>query len=104
MTAQSRGGDIARQFEGINGSPQYLGTIQSTGTNVISNLSGAIRKSMRLMVQPDAAGYIMPANAPVTPTTPNVTNSATNGVKLAADEKFYICLSQDDNVQSAQNG
>lgn len=37
------------------------------------------------MVQPDAAGYINPANHATTPVAPNVTNSATNGVKLAAD-------------------
>lgn len=56
-----RGLPIDQHFERINGSPQYLGTVQSTGTNVISNLSSQIQKGMRLMVQPDGAGFIMPA-------------------------------------------
>ena len=50
---------------------------------------------MRLMVQPDAAGYVNPGNNAVTPFAPNVVNSAVNGVKLSADEKYYICLRGD---------
>ena len=104
MASGSRGGGIAQQFEGINGSPQYLGTIQSTGANVISSLSGVITKGVRLMVQPDAAGYINPGNHATTPFAPNVTNSAVNGVKLSADEKYYLCLAADDNVAYNING
>lgn len=52
---------------------------------MISSLSGAILKGMRLMVQADAAGYINPGNHATTPVAPNVTNSAVNGVKLSAD-------------------
>lgn len=100
----ARGLGIDKSFEQMNGSPEYLGTIQSTGTNVISNLSGAITKGMRLMVQADAAGYINPANHATTPVTPNVTNSAVNGVKLAADEKYFIGLAADDNLANAING
>lgn len=93
MQAQGdRGLPIDQHFEKINGSPQYLGTIQSTGTNVISNLTSLIKKGYKLMVQPDAAGYILGSDNASTPTT---TNSATTGVKLAADEKYYICLKSD---------
>lgn len=104
MGSQGRGGGQAQQFEQINGSPQYLGTIQSTGTNVISNLSGLITKGMRLLVQPDAAGYIMPANHATVPFAPNVTNSAVNGCKIIVDEKFYILLATDDNAAYNLNG
>ena len=100
----ARGLGIDKSFEQMNGSPEYLGTIQSTGTNVISNLSGAITKGMRLMVQPDAVGYISPANHDTTPVAPNVTNAIANGVKLAADQKYYIGLAADDNVANGING
>jgi hypothetical protein len=81
-----------QHFEKINGSPQYLGTIQSTGSNVISNLSSAIQKGYRLLVQPDATGYLLASDSATVPTT---VNSATTGVKLSGDEKFYICLKSD---------
>ena len=81
----ARGLGIDKSFEQMNGSPQYLGTIQSTGTNVISSLTGVITKGMRLLVQPDAAGYISPGNHASAPAAPNVVNSSTTGVKLAAD-------------------
>ena len=103
-STSGRGLGIHQQFEQINGSPAYLGTIQSTGTNVISNLSGAIVKGMRLMVQPDAAGYVLGANHATTPFAPCVTQTAANGVKVAADEKFYLCLDDDDNKQHNING
>lgn len=95
-----RGLPMGKHFEKINGAPQYLGTIQSTGTNVISNLSGAIQKGYRLMVQPDAPGYIMPSNHATTPVAPDVTQTSANGVKLAADEKYYIGLTGDSNYGS----
>lgn len=50
------------------------------------------------MVQPDAAGYINPANNSTTPFAPNVVNSAVNGVKLSADEKYYLCLAADERA------
>jgi hypothetical protein len=52
------------------------------------------------MVQPDATGYINPGNHATTPVAPNVTNSATNGVKLSADEKYYLCLAPNDGPSS----
>ncbi len=100
-TSQSRGGGIAQQIEQLNGSHEYLGTIQSTGTNVISNLTSQIVKGGRYLVQADAPGYINPGNHATTPVVPNVTNSAVNGLKLAADEKYLICLAQDDAPGSA---
>lgn len=87
-----RGLPINEHFEKINGSPQYLGTIQSTGTNVISNLTSQIQKGFRLMVQPDGIGFVLGSDSA---TVPSVVNSATTGVKLGVDEKFYICLESD---------
>lgn len=81
----ARGLGIAQSFTQINGSPQYLGTIQSTGTNVISNISGTLKKGMQLLVQPDADGYISPANHASAPVAPNVTNSTINGLLIVAD-------------------
>jgi hypothetical protein len=86
----SRGLNVHQIMEQLNGSPQYLGTIQSTGANVISNLSGAIRPGDRLLVQPDASGFILGADNATTPTT---VNSATTGLRIDALEKFYITLS-----------
>jgi len=89
----ARGLGISQQFEQINGSPQYIGTIQSTGANVISNITSLIRPGDRLLLQPDAVGYFHGADSPSTPT---VTNSSTTGVKLASDEKAYICLRSEE--------
>lgn len=50
------------------------------------------------MVQPDGPGYFSPANHATVPFAPNVVNSAANGVKLAADEKFFITLANDDSA------
>lgn len=91
---------IQQEFAALNGSPQYLGTIQSTGPNVISAISAAIHKGDQLMVQPDADGYILGGDHA---TTPTVVNSATAGVKVVADEKYYLCLKADDSP-SNQNG
>lgn len=92
-----RGLDTFQILQQLNGSPQYLGTIQSTGSNVISDITALIKKGDRLMVQPDAPGYILGANAS---SSPLVTNSATTGVKLQADEKYYICLMDDSSAGS----
>ena len=100
----SRGLAVAQIMEQLNGSPQYLGTIQSTGSNVISSLSSVIKPGDRLLVQPDAAGYILAADASSSPT---VTNSSSNGVKLAADEKFYITLATNqtpNKINTADEG
>lgn len=85
----TRGTDVNKNFEAINGSPRYLGTIQSTGANVISNLTNAFGPGDRLLVQCDAPGYLLPAEKSASPTT---VNSATTGVKMLADEKMYITL------------
>lgn len=95
--SRSRGLGIHQLFEQMNGSPQYLGTIQSTGTNVISNLSSAIKQGDRLLVQPDAAGYCLGSNHA---TTPTVTNSSTTGVYVEANEKFFIGLVPDESSQN----
>lgn len=55
------------------------------------------------MVQPDAPGYFNPGNHATTPFAPNVVNSAVNGVKLAADEKYFVTLAVDD-ANYNQNG
>lgn len=96
-----RGLPVHEQMQRINGSPQYLGTIQSTGTNVISNLSSSIQKGYRLLLQPDAAGYVLGAD---NSTTPSTINSSTTGVKLSADEKFYLTLQADGKPGNSQLG
>lgn len=85
----SRGLNVHQIMEQLNGSPQYIGTIQSTGTNVISNISSGIRPGDRLLVQPDSAGFILAAD---NATTPSTVNSSTTGVRVDAFEKFYITL------------
>lgn len=84
----SRGLNEAQTLAQLNGSCQYLGTIQSTGANVVSNIGGLILPGDRLLIVPDAAGYYQAGEA----ASPAVTNSAVNGVPLAAAEKAYILL------------
>lgn len=96
----SRNLNVHQIMEQLNGSPQYLGTIQSAGTNVISNLSSAIRAGDRLLVQPDAAGYVLAADAAASPST---TNSSTTGLKLLADEKCYLTLAGASTPGKANN-
>lgn len=85
----SRGLNEVQTLAQLNGSPQYIGTIQSTGTNVISNLTNAILPGDRLLIVPDAAGYYQASESAASPAT---VNSAVNGVPLAATEKAYILL------------
>lgn len=86
-----RFGDVSRLFEEINGSPTYVGTQAVTATvSSFTVVAGA-----RYILQPDAALYIQPgATGQRTKqaglTVPTLT--ASNGLKLAADEKFYICM------------
>jgi len=76
------------------GSPSLLGTIVATTTKnnydtaTPFNNSGDGLKGKVLLIQPDAACYILP----VTSSTGTVTTS--NGVKLAADEKVTIHMGQ----------
>lgn len=99
MSSPSRGRGLSIQnlWEQQNGSPQYLGTIQSTGTNVISNISSKIKQGDCLLVQSDAAGYVQGGD---NATTPTVVNSASNGVFIDVQEKFFIRLRSDESVQN----
>jgi hypothetical protein len=76
----------------INGYPAHLGTIVATTTknnhdtaSAFSN-TGAALKGMVLMVQCDAAAYVLPGTA----NTATVTTG--NGVKLEANEKFIFIM------------
>lgn len=77
----------------LNGSPVLLGTITATTTknnhdtavpflDTANALKGAI-----LLVQCDTAAYLLPG------TVNTATAASTTGVKVAADEKYYIIMS-----------
>jgi hypothetical protein len=77
----------------LNGSPQFLGVIQSTGASVTNhgtgvpfNNTGVALKAKVLLLQPDAAGYVLGV------TTNNAAVTTANGVKLAADERVIVTL------------
>lgn len=84
-----RHGGTHQLFSEINGVPTYVETLQSTGAAATSS---ALRKGGRYMVQSDAAVYLKLGS------TSDVGNdgvaitavTAANGLKLAADEKFYF--------------
>ena len=90
-----RTGAIHQLFSEINGIPTYIETVQSTGTAATSN---TLPRGARLLVQADAACYIrVGATTEVGIDGVAVTAvSSTNGLKLAADEKFFLCLNEDN--------
>jgi hypothetical protein len=96
----SRGLSVERIMEQLNGSPQYLGTIAVTTANSISNLSGAIRPGDRLLLIADAACYVLAGDSA---TVPSTVLTASNGVVLAASEKFYMTLSDGANTPGKYN-
>lgn len=77
-----------------NGVPTFLGVIVATTTKnnhdtaTPFNNTGDALKGKVLLIQPDAACYILPGTA----NTATVTTS--NGVKLAADERVIIHMAQ----------
>lgn len=77
----------------LNGTPTFLGTITATTTknnhdtsSPFNNTSDAL-KGWVLMVQCDAAGYLLPG------TTNAAAVTTTNGIKVAADEKYIFIMS-----------
>jgi hypothetical protein len=76
--------------DALNGSPTHLGTIVATTTKnnhdtaSAFNNTGDALKGKLLMLQPDAACYVLAG------TTNAATVTTTNGVKLAADERVLI--------------
>lgn len=80
----------------LNGSPAYLGTIVATTTKnnndtaaPFSNTGAALTGKL-LVIQPDSACYILAG------TTTTTTVTAANGVKLAADQIYYITMAADE--------
>lgn len=77
----------------IYGDPVYLGTIAATttsknnhSTGTAFNNTGEALKGKLLLVQPDVACYVRQVSAN------DGTASSTNGVKLAADQIFYLSM------------
>lgn len=99
-----RTGAIHQLFSEINGVPTYVETVQSTGAAATSTGyatsagSGTTAKGLRLLLQPDAVCYIKVGavgdvgldGIAVTAVT------SANGMKIAADEKFFLCLPEDN--------
>lgn len=79
----------------LNGTPHYLGRITATTTKnnhdtaVPFNDTTVALKGMTLLVQCDAAADILPG------TVNTATVTTATGVKVAADEKFYIMMEND---------
>ena len=92
MSTNSKGLNQGQFVKGLNGSFSYLGTVSSTGTSVTNNGSFTIPLGKLVLVQPDAAGYLLPA------TSGSGTVSATNGLKLDPNEKWVVCLKSTEAV------
>lgn len=100
----SRLGDMTLAVEALNGMPVLLGTITATTTKNNSttavpfytaapDLSGRV-----LMLQADSACYV------VFGATSALAVATTAGVKLAADEKFYVTLRSDTGLVACLPG
>jgi len=76
--------DVLKTIHALNGSPEYLGTISASSGAAVNSFT--IPAGTLLMLQPTAAGYVLPGSANT------VTVTALNGVKLDADEKFPLFL------------
>lgn len=77
----------------LNGSPQLLGTLVSTGTSVNNSSTATpftIAAGAVVLLQPTAAGYIR------TGKTTALAAASTTSVKLAADEKYLLLLQSDE--------
>jgi hypothetical protein len=79
-------------IETVNGSPQFLGKIVATTTKnnhdtaTPFNNTGTAMKAWALLVQCDAAAYILAG------TTNAATVTTANGVLLEANEKFELTM------------
>lgn len=85
-------GNINQSYEAVNGTHVLLGTIvatttkNNTDTAVPFNSTGEGLKGKTLLVQPDAACYILPGLL----STSTVTTA--NGLKLSADQTYVIMM------------
>lgn len=70
----------------LNGSPTYVGTIQSTGTTTTTLSAGALTPGRTYLLQADAKAYF----APQTSSAGTVTTA--NGTLIGADGSFVVCL------------
>lgn len=76
----------------LNGDPTLLGTLTSTGSAVTEASTAVpftIPKGKVLLLQVDAAGYFITSGAPDSAAT---TVTATNGIYLAANERYVLGL------------
>jgi hypothetical protein len=93
----SRASTMASKFGMVNGCPSYLGTISATTT--AASFTTSLTPDCVVFVQPDADCYILVGAAASRlqdgSTVPTVTSS--NGVKILADEKYFIALPDLDN-------
>jgi len=89
--AYSRELGTTKLVASLNGAPKYLGTIASTTvkTNADTAVPFTIPDGQVLLLQADAACHFLPTNSPQQ-AQPTVTSS--NGLKLAADEKYVLVL------------
>lgn len=87
-------GNINQSYEAVNGTHKYLGTIVATTTKnnhdtaSAFNNTGEALKGKVLLVQPDAACYILAA------TTNAGTVTTSNGLKLIADQTYVIMMTE----------
>jgi hypothetical protein len=89
-------GDLAKVSEALSGSPSFLGTIVATTTKnnhdtaTPFNNTGEALKAKILLIQPDAACYILPGS------TNAATVTTANGIKLGADERVIITMTSNE--------
>lgn len=81
----------------LNGTPTYLGTITATTTKNNNSTASpfTIPLGQFVLVQCDAATYVLPG------TTTGATVTTSNGVKIIADEKYYLMLTLDQAYLAA---
>ncbi len=88
----ARSYDHSKVLTHLNGSPQFLGVIVATTTKnnhdtaAAFNNTGDALKAKVLLVQPDAACYVLAG------TLNTATVTAANGVRLEANEKYVLTM------------
>lgn len=82
--AATRDLDVSGSIKALNGQPTYLGVIAATTskTNASTAVPFTIIGGSLLLIQCDASAHVLAASTVTTAT----------GVKVAADEKFYLLL------------
>lgn len=97
MAGYNRPLDGPSQLEALNGSPQFLGVIVATTTknNADTAVPFTIPGGAVILIQSDTACYVRAATA----ATGTVTTA--NGVLIAANEKFTVCLHPEESWVAA---